>query len=306
MGNRFIKLLGPERWRDRLPFYGVEVDRNTVALAANTQAIMDQEIAYASAAGLDYFCFSHFLTEFRQSLNLYLSSARKEDINFCLQMGSLNPDRVADAVNLIRTEPTYQKVAGGRPLIFFQGWYFAAGVTPPYSKADVDHFRAQLMRAGVQNPYIVVQNFSAHEAADNADKYGADAISSYAMGVLGRGRSGERQPFSSLVRNAELDWDDYELTDKKVVPTVMTGWDPRPDPSRPNEPYWAQATPQEVATHLRSAMQWIADYPCAAEANVIQIFAWNAISQGGWLLPSNTAFNPVGDGRLDAVAAVLR
>jgi len=38
----------------------------------------------------------------RQSLNLYLSSARKGDINFCLQMGLIG--RAAGAVNLIRTE----------------------------------------------------------------------------------------------------------------------------------------------------------------------------------------------------------
>ena len=302
IGNGLVGFLGPSQWRYRMPLYGVEVDPNTVSLAANTQAVMDQEIGYAHAAGLDYFCFNHFLTELRQSLNLYLSSARKGEINFCLQMGSLNPDRVADAVNLIRTESTYQKVAGGRPLIFFQAWYFAAGVTPPYSKADVDHFRAQLMRAGIPNPYIVVQNFSARHAADDADRYGADAISSYIMGV-GRGQSG---PFSALVRDAEHDWTDYAGTGKKVVPTVVTGYDTRPDPSRLKESYWAEATPQEIATHLRNAVKWTADNPCAAEANTIQIYAWNEISEGGWLLPSNTAFNPVGTGRLDAIADVLR
>ena len=115
-----IGFLRPSQWRYRLPFYGVEVDRNTVTLAANTQAVMDQEIAYAHSAGLDFFCFNHYLSELRQSLNLYLSSARKGDIRFCLQMGALSPERVADAVNLIRTEPTYQKVAGGRPLVFIQ------------------------------------------------------------------------------------------------------------------------------------------------------------------------------------------
>jgi hypothetical protein len=304
LGTGLVRFLGPSQWRYRLPFFGVEIDPDTVSLAANTQAVMDQEIAYAHAAGLDFFCFNHYLVELRQSLNLYLSSPRKKDINFCLQMGSLNPDRVADAVNLIRSEPTYQKVAGGRPLIFLQGWYLSTGLTPPYSRADVDHFRAQLMRAGVQNPYIVVQNFTAPVSAEEADRYGADAISSYAMGIA-RGPS-NGQPFSSLVRHVEDDWTDYAGTGKKVVPTVMTGWDTRPDPSRLSEPHWAEATPQEIATHLRNAVKWVADNPCAAEANTIQIYAWNEISEGGWLLPSNTAFNPVGAGRLDAIADVLR
>jgi hypothetical protein len=265
---------------------------------------MDQEIAYAHAAGLDYFCFNHYLTEPRQSLNLYLSSKRKGDINFCLQMGNLGPERLADAVNLIKTEPTYQKVAGGRPLVFFITWYLNA-YTPPTRRETVDQFRAQVMQAGLPNPYIVAENYSADAAAADAEKYGADAISSYVMGVRGV-PSGAVPPFSQLVDNAEQDWTAYKNTGKKVVPTVMTGWDTRPDPSRSNEPYWAPATPQEIATHLRDALKWVAANPCAAEANTIQIYAWNEISEGGWLLPSNTAFNPVGAGRLNAIADVLR
>jgi hypothetical protein len=113
------------------------------------------------------------------------------------------------------------------------------------------------------------------------------------------------QPFSRLVENAEQDWTAYKNTGKKVIPTVMTGWDTRPDPSRLGEPYWAQATPQEIATHLRNALKWIAANRCAAEANTIQIYAWNEISEGGWLVPSNRAFNPIGAGRLDAIADVL-
>ncbi len=303
-GNRFIGLLGPSQWRYRLPFYGVEIDSNTVALAANTQAVMDQEIAYAHAAGLDFFCFAHYLTEPRQSLNLYLSSTRKGDINFCLQMGNVGAARVGDAVNLIKTEPTYQKVAGGRPLVFLQTWYLNEG-TPPPTKADVDRFRAQVMEAGLPNPYIVAENHSPRAAAADAERYGADAVSSYVMGVW-RGRLGAGLPFSSLVENTEQDWTAYKKTGKKIIPTVMTGWDLRPDPSHSGDPYWAQATPKEIASHLRDAMKWIAANPCAAEANTVQIYAWNEIHEGGWLLPSNMAFNPVGTARLDSIARVLR
>jgi hypothetical protein len=243
------------------------------------------------------------LTVLREGLTLYLSSTRKGDINFCLQMGAIFPARVADAVNLMKT-PTYQKVAGGRPLVFLQAWYLD-GYTPPERKATVDDFRARVMQAGLPNPYIVVENFSATRAAADADTYGADAVSSYAMG-LGRGRSGAAQPFSSLAASTEQDWTAYKNTGKKVIPTVMTGWDPRPDTSRSAEPYWAQASAHEIAAHLQDALKWVAANPCAAEAKTIQIYAWNEITEGGWLLPSNTAFNPVGASRLDAIADVLR
>jgi hypothetical protein len=305
--DQHIAFLGPPRWRYRLPFYGVELDSNTVSIMPNTQAVMDQEIAYAHAAGLDFFCFTQFLTQHREALNLYRSSARKGDINFCLHMGAIYPERVADAVNLMKTEPTYQKVAGGRPLVFVMAWYFAQS-PPGQQKAVVDDFRAKVMQAGLPNPYIVVENFTAEGAAADAERFGADAISSYAMGIsdVWRGRSDARHPFSRLAEAAEQDWAAYKNTGKKVVPTVMTGWDPRPDPSRTAEPYWDEATPQEIAAHLRNAVKWLAANPCAAEANTILIYAWNEITEGGWLLPSNPAFNPVGTGRLDAIAAVLR
>jgi hypothetical protein len=178
------------------------------------------------------------------------------------------------------------------------------GYTPPERKEAVDDFRAQVMQAGLPNPYIVVQNFDAGSAAADAEKYGADAISSYSMGT--RGERGAAQPFSRLVENTEQDWNAYRSTGRKVVPTVMTGLDPRPDTNRLAEPYWAEATPQEIAAQLQDALKWIADNPCVAEANTIQIYAWNEITEGGWLLPSNPAFNPVGTGRLDAIAGVLR
>ena len=67
-----------------------------------------------------------------------------------------------------------------------------------------------------------------------------------------------------MVANTEQDWNAYKSTGKKVVPAVMTDWDTRPDPSRVGEPYWAQATPQEIAAHLQNALKWIAANPCAA------------------------------------------
>lgn len=43
----------------------------------------------------------------------------------------------------------------------------------------------------------------------------------------------------------------------------------------------------------------------ASYATTFLIYALNEIADGGWLLPSNVAFNPVGTGRLDAVADVF-
>ena len=313
IGDANVALLGPKKWRYRLPFYGREISETQVQLRENSQAVMDQEIAYARAGGLDYWAFNHYLVELRQSLNLYLSSSHKSDINFCLDMGALSPARVADAVNLIKTEPTYQKVAGGRPLVYVQTWYLnRSGVT----RADVDNFRFQLVQAGFPNPYIVAQHWNADTAASYANRFGLDAIGAYA--TVGGGTYREA-PFSELDSVVRKFWRNSKNTGKRVVPIVMTGWDPRPawedtsgssseyNAGVPPGIYYTTATPQQIATQLKGALDWSAANPGAAgEPNAILIYAWNEITEGGWLLPSNTAFNPVGTGRLDAIAAVLR
>ena len=309
LGDAAVASLGPKKWRYRLPFYGTEISDTQVQLRENSQAVMDQEIAYARAGGLDYWAFNHYLVELRKSLNLYLSSSRKRDINFCLEMGAFSEARVADAVNLIKTEPTYQTVAGGRPLVFAQTWYLGT-YTPPTTKAMIDDFRARVIAAGKPNPYIVAQHWNAHTAASYANRFGLDAIGAYA--TVGGGAYTEA-PFSELDSAARKFWQNGKNTGKKVVPIVMTGWDPRPIWEDKNAgvsaptPYYTTATPQQIATHLKGALDWSAANPGAAgEPNAILIYAWNEITEGGWLLPSNTAFNPVGSGRLDAIAAVLR
>jgi len=299
LADQHVAQLGPRQWRYRLPFFGREVSPDQVRLDQGNQAVMDQEIAFAKAAGIDYWAFNHASTGAqRQMINLYLNSSRKSDIRFCLDLATFPEFRLDDAVNLITTQPTYQKVAGGRPLVHFMAWYDLA------TRADVDNFRARVIQAGGLNPYIVCQHFNAATAAAYANQLGLDAIGAYAQGM--GGPSFVEQPFSTLAANARAQWDQYRNTGKKVVPTVMTGWDARPDPSRVGDPYFAYATPQQIASHLRDAINWAAANPgAAAEANTILIYAWTEITEGGWLVPSNPAFNPVGNGRLDAIAEVL-
>lgn len=301
VGDDFIAQLGPRQWRYRLPSFGTEISDTQVRMDEATQANMDQEIALAKAAGIDYWAFNHYLTINRRCLNLYLSSARKSDVKFCLQMGAFFDARAADALNLMK-DPSYQRVAGGRPLVYAQTWYMTGD--PAAVKPLIDNFRAQAIAAGLQNPYIVSQNFDGGSAATWADYFGLDAIGSYAQGV--RGPSFVENSFATLASNSRADWDAYRNTGRQVIPTVMTGWDPRPDPSRLSEPYFGYATPQQISAHLQDAINWCAANPGAVgEANTIQIYAWDEITEGGWLVPGNPAFNSVGNGRLDAIAAVL-
>jgi len=57
VGLTVEKTLAPARWHYRLPFFGKVTGENAVEARGDTQEIMDREIEYAHAAGLDYWAF---------------------------------------------------------------------------------------------------------------------------------------------------------------------------------------------------------------------------------------------------------
>lgn len=299
--------LGPAQWRYRLPFFGTETGPDTVTMNEATQIVIDQEIAYAKAAGIDYFIFGHNNGGIPEQ-SLYISSTHKGDgVNFAFAMAAMTSFRIPNAVSRIAADlAVYQTVQGGRPVIHGLSWYWpnndAGGdANRPVSKADVDSFRAQMVTAIGQNPYIVCMNFSAGQAAADADFYGCDAIGTY---LYTGGASSVGDAFSTLLPTVEVGWDLYKNTGHQVVPFVMTGYDPRPWQGLSYTPWWTYATPAEIATHLQHALTWVTNNPTAAPG-LITIYAWNELGEGGWLVPSNTLHNPVGNGRLDAIQGVL-
>ena len=313
------KTLAPGHWHHRLPFYGKVLGENAVEARGNTQEIMDQEIAYARDAGLDYWAFVVYPEDNALSLGLklYLSSARKSDIHFCLNLqGGWEsgggpgawPEKVRRYVAYFK-EPTYQTVLGGRPLVFL---YSVEGLlgsdrfeTWEAARAAFDQLRAAAREAGVGNPYIVAQGWSPEVLKNQAEKLGLDAIGAYASSG-----GGKAAPYSALAAHTERWWDDFKASGCEVVPLVSAGWDMRPRVETPVpwvkggdiEQYYEAPTPKELAAHLERAMAWCRENPDTAKAQAVLIYAWNEFDEGGWLCPT------LGEGtaRLDAIREVLR
>ena len=88
VGTSVESTLSPKHWHHRLPFYATEVSDDEVLARANSQQVMDKEIAYASAAGLDYWAYVIYPLDNPLSLGLklYLSSEHRSNINFCLNL----------------------------------------------------------------------------------------------------------------------------------------------------------------------------------------------------------------------------
>ena len=305
--------LNPHRYRHRAPFFARVDERDVLRIDGYTQGIVDQEIAFAKRGGIDYFAFLLYEenTCMSQGLSLYLSSARRRDVNFCAIASATTfggvaawQDGIGRIVRLMK-EPGYQTVCGGRPLLYLfrleEKWVSAWG-GPEGTRQLFGRLRAAVRAAGLGEPYLVALQVSAEKAKRMADLVGADALSDYAQQ-----KSGAGVPYSELAAHAHAFWEACAATGNAVVPLAMAGWDRRPRVEHPVpwetwqkpgaglDTFYVSPTPAELAGHIREAMDWSAARRERCPAKTVLVYAWNEHDEGGWLCPTLGA-----DGRPDA------
>jgi hypothetical protein len=221
VGRQVERSLGPEQWHVRLPFYGRKISRSEVQVRGNRQEVMDQEIAYASAAGLDYWAFVMYAEDSPLTLgglDLYLRSATRSRIRFAMIVQSYTFDE-ASIDRLVRyfRDERYQRVAGGRPLVFLAGPRRVADPEWPNAAAAVARLRQQTARAGLEPPYIV-HMWGWGDAKQVIGWLGLDAIGAYSMNF-----DDHAAPYTLLAEKTQAKWDEWRATGAKVVPLVPPG-----------------------------------------------------------------------------------
>lgn len=284
-GMAVERSLGPKHWHYRLPFFAKVISENKVEARANSPEVMDQEIAYASQAGLDYWAFLTYgpKSPMTIGLDLYLSSKSKSKIRFCMILHHIRemPEEVERLVGYMK-DPQYVRVLGDRPLLYaFQC---------RAKKKFYDDLLAAAAEAGLKRPYVVNMGNCSKQAT-------FDAASSYA------GIGGKRT------------WDSQKRK-QKVVPAVSAGWDRRPrvespvpwegggkgKPVKGGRRRSAEKAATDIAGGVKSALEWNRGNPDAGEANAVIIYAWNEFDEGGWICPTLSE----GTSRLDAISKVLK
>jgi len=303
--NPWQRNLDPQQWHDRVPFYGRVVNDHRVEVCGDSSEAVDQEIAYAQAAGLDYWAFLHYhptswdgADKYNYGLRRYLASQHKADVDFCVIIYPVRGDQWVEQCTFVAQvvqEPTYHKVADGRPLVFLLTWGEGAMADDVWgsaetSRAAIDQLRSMIQQGGQKNPYIVVQGMDPRQSAKSVDQMGLDAISSYANWTGGS--------YADLAAENVRFWETCQATGKHLVPLLSVGWDPRPR-SQPGGP---QPTPEELRDHVRRALDWVTDHREVVPAQTIIAYAWNESDEGGWLVPTHSE----GTARLDAVRDALR
>jgi hypothetical protein len=316
----YWQYLEPEQWHYRHPFF-TKLDICRLVLRCDTQEATDQEIAYAKEAGLDYWAYGYYFPGgwagadgYNYALYKYLSSEQRNDINFCLRLGG-GPSAGADPNDwynwMIPTlvdffkESSYQTVAGGRPLLYIFGvddFTSTFGSSAAAGQA-LNDLRTAATTAGCGSPYIACMVWHASDGANYVNDVGYDAISAYTH--LDWSAGVQEYPYSALAAENASFWDECKATGKQVVPIVNIGWDYRPhtgvNGDRALSTWYAEPTMTEWKNHLQAALDWVDENPNATEPNAVIIYAWNELTEGGWMVPTR------GDGtaRVEATGEVL-
>lgn len=305
------RTLAPEQFRSRLPWFAEVRSDGTVRIDGGHQSVMDREIAYAAEAGLDYWAFLLYPDESTMSvaLRLYLSSKHRQRLDFCLILHNSFkvPDDVwpheRDRALALLKEPGYHSVAGGRPLVYL----FGVNLDEPKLAGRVTEFRKLASEQGPA-PYMVYMGWDPVADRAKTTPLGLDAVSGYAV-------ASNDPTFSLLVHRAEATWHRAAKAGVPYVPLVTTGWNKEPRKLNPvswelDHSYHKQnvfpsvATPDEIATHLARAIDFVRANRTICRAETIIIYAWNEHDEGGWLCPTWTAQGP-DTSRLDAIRRVL-
>ncbi|WP_197231267.1 glycoside hydrolase family 99-like domain-containing protein [Novipirellula artificiosorum] len=302
--------LSPLKYQSRLPWFANIGKDGVVSIDGGDQTVMDQEIDYAADAGLDYWAFLLYPESSTMStaLGQYLGSSRRSKLRFCLILkNTLDLPEAAwlrerkRAIALLQ-EPGYQTVLGNRPLVYV----FSSKGLP---KRRLQEFIA-LARERELNPYYVFMGW--HPAADvkKAIPLGFDAVSSYA-------KSNSSPAFVDLANSVKTQlWENAVNHKAPYIPLVTTGWDKRTRQDNPvswevdgdyhkQSVFPSKATPDEIASHLDEALQFVDQHRDICEANAVIIYAWNEYDEGGWLAPTRDAKGFPDKSRLEAIRQVL-
>ena len=317
--------LGPPKYHFRLPWFARVVGVDKVSINGDSQAIFEQELAYAAQAGLNYWAFVDYCDEasaMHLALKRYLAAPDKRGVRYCFVEEGARLDKVGAQGWRRLVEhfghPAYQTVLEGRPLLFVFEKPTKLG------KGDWDELKRQTVSAGLKPPYLVLMGWHPEEDAKAMVALGFDAISAYARG----GSYSMTQP-SYAEQCAMIRRDRWEKCRALRLPSVTfasAGWDTRPRNERP--PPWCAwvtatpdktppaqqkplldsvtATPVELAAHLREAVAWTAANRDLNPANALIIYGWNEHDEGGWLQPTLGLDGRPDEARVRALGKVLR
>lgn len=303
----------------------------------NSPEALQAQLRWAHADGIGFFVFDWFTDADPESgvLNTahdnYLKLRDHDGVQYALMYVNQSPSVIrGDWARVVETwvtqdflSPDYVRIDGKPLLLIFDTTGFRQQVGG--SSADVnraiDTLQETARRHGLPGVFVVggrdlswgdVPCFPLCDATDGGPNGLVtehwDALSVYGYALVVEPIKGAR-PYSDAVSGAKLAWGKIaQESPFPYVPSVMTGWDPRP----PDEEFfgttleWFTRTPGEVEGFLRDAIDWVGANPRmrvepAPAPPVVLIEAWNELGEGATVLPTDESGYSYGQAIAQAV-----
>ena len=311
-GGYATKSLGEPKFRDRTPYYALDLDGGKIDFPERTQEAYDREMQYAIDAGIDYFAYCWYdrvphqdhvdtsaaitvdahVCELVGARMRHLQSPLRDALHLCAILINNHPYRDEELQDLAETmkEKCYEKIQG-RPLAFFY--------TAPWDDVQ-GRLRTFCREAGVPDPFFVLMTPDAPPPPGSD----IDALSAYACGVhtgTYRGLSQECLKANALRASGTF----------PSIPLFVTGWDPAPRIAHPvpwcaysTDPCAPKATPDQLLEAAKSLKDWMQENSGASRLQHVLTFAWNEFEEGAWICPTKDSPTGLNRERLDAFQKV--
>jgi hypothetical protein len=312
--------------KDRIPYFVVRGPGGKLELPGDDANVLQADVIYANAAGIDYFIFGYYLetkswgrdlqaaTRLNSAYRSYQSLPDRAGVKFALSFNMLFPKSDIPTVIAVLTAALKQKdyargADGSAPVFFFAPrlatWVKALGGEVEARRVFLD-LKARVQKSTGTPPYFIALLFDIDNVGPLAARVGFDAISTYANGLGGGDRA---VPYAACANGARSFWHKGAQQVIGFLPTVTLGWDYRPILEQPNEaahrdphPSWcAPGSDTEWIAQIRAALKIAATDPKNGRFDSIVLYAWNEFGEGGWIAPT------VGEGtrRLQVILEAL-
>ncbi len=340
--------LKPEEWHYRAPFFCRKTaDVDWVQHAADAgplwfnspfdqnllQEAMNQEIDFATDAGIDFFIFNGPTRtlysngwELHNNLDAYLNNTREDKTKFVFALyGHSAIDYGRTKVNLMLDEivgymqlPSWQKVMGNRPLVPvlwpLQFEEMLSSQSSPEERMPLSEFvelvRSRVMEAGLENPYIVAQAINrSYQHSNTYLAAGFDAFTDYQGGYGGTEALRDQGPtYASATQSMIQNYKDNFLGKMSFVPPMPIGMYAWPRANSTIYYHYREPLPGDIKERIRQTFDFLKSHPGECDAQVVFCYSWNEHSEGGAICPtmgSAPDYIPVTD-YLDEVREALQ
>jgi hypothetical protein len=308
-GGRDVALLRPDRFGDRIPFYARPgaTPGDPLIVDGTTEHVMNAELAYARAMGVDYFLFGFYPEDgswnrdrathqaLNRSLQTYLRMPDTYGVRFAVSLNQTFPrsdaDEYIERLSSFVSRPNYVRAQDRTvPVFLFDSGRGSWSRT--YGGSDAGRDLLNTLRRGVeastgQRIVFVLLHPNPVVGQTEAANLGVPIVSTYSNFAPSDGGA---VPFARCAAHGRSVWERAARAGVTYLPNVTLGWDTRPRAAPDETPVrrrtWCLPPDRAtLASAFADAAHFVGTQEQAAFKSVL-VYAWNEFTEGGWMVPT--------------------